>query len=691
MSLYFKNIFFFICILFTSNNLQSQTPVIDSLKSELDNHNEQDTTRVNLLNTLAFKIYARDLDQLKIYAEESNALSKKIGFAKGEARSLYLKTIYFIRRSELNKAMTQINNSLSIYEKLADTSEIASCYSVIGYILHIQGEFKKAEKNLKKSIALFESLGDKKKILSPYNNIALVYTAQGRKTEALAYYQKCLTGYREQGNKVSTNGVLLNIAVVYSYIDQNEKALPFLEESLKLSEETGNDFTRSKSLIGLGYVYRSQKNYSKALNYYNRGLKICARLNDTEGLYNCYNNIGGLHLDRKEFDSALTYYKKALEAGKALGSKTSTSGAYVELGVVYYNLGDTEKALENLLKAKEIADEISLLITQKEANLYLSKIYEESGNYKEALERHKEYKTLNDSLYNKEQIEKITEIEYEYKYREELENANNREQVLTKTVKATSEDLEKSQRNLFLGIITTLLLLIILGSIIFYLRIKNIKSEAQNIEIEQKLLRSQMTPHFIFNSLSVLQGFILNKEEKKSITYLSKFSKLLRTTLENSRHKTVSLSSELAVIDNYMTLQNLDMNPPYIYELNFDSEINNTNIYIPPMLIQPFIENAMEHAFVNQNDNKRIGITITFENKKLVCTITDNGIGINFESKKNKENKSSLATTITTERLKAISQEFKVHGSIKVENRKIYGESGTKVTLVIPYKLNTPE
>ena len=691
MNLNFKKLLFCLSVFFLGSPLLSQTAEIDSLKTELENHTQQDTTRVNLLNAIAYKVYASDLVQLKAYTEESSTLSKKIGFAKGEARGLYLKTIYFIRKSELENAMTQINEALSIYKNINETSEIASCYSVIGYILHIKGEFNSAEKNLKKSIAIFESIDDKKKILSPFNNLALVYTAQGRKTEALAYYQKCLAGYREQGNKVSTNGVLLNIAVVYSYIDQNEKALPYLEESLKLSEETGNDYAKSKSLIGLGYVHRSKKEYKKALKYYNQGLKLCTSLNDIEGLHNCYNNIGGLHLDRKEFNLALTYYKKALDASQTLGSKTGISGSYVEMGVIYYNKGDFEKALENLLKAKEIADEISLLITQKEANLYLSKIYEKNGNHKLALERYKEYKVLNDSLYNKEQIETITELEYEYRYKQELENASNREKVLTKTVKSKSQDLEKSQRNSLFAIIAILLLLIISGSIIFSLRLRNIKTKAQNIEMEQKLLRSQMTPHFIFNSLSILQGLILNKEEEKSISYLSKFSKLLRTNLENSRHKTVSLSSELKTIDNYISLQNLDMNPPYIYNLKLDPSINDENIQIPPMLIQPFIENAIEHAFVDENENKKIEVEITFKEKELLCKITDNGVGVNPESRKKKKNKSSLATTITSERLKITSNEFNVSGSMKVENRKIYGEKGTIVTLVIPYKLNMIE
>ena len=157
----------------------------------------------------------------------------------------------------------------------------------------------------------------------------------------------------------------------------------------------------------------------------------------------------------------------------------------------------------------------------------MSEIYENTSQYKKAFESHQQFKILNDSLLNKENIQRITQLEYEYKYEKELDKAEEREIKLTNTVKDTSENLIKSQRNLLLGIVAFLVISFLLGTVIFFLKLRNEKEKTQNIVIEQKLLRSQMTPHFIFNSLSVLQGMILNKEEKKSVSYLSKFSKLL--------------------------------------------------------------------------------------------------------------------------------------------------------------------
>ena len=713
------------CLLFFAVNLQSQNAIIDSLKNELSIYPEKDTTRVNLLNAIASKSYGLDQDQLKKYADEANTLAEEINFFKGEARSWYLKGLYDLVKGDLENATTCIDQSLSLEKKVDNTIGISTCYDLIGTISRFQedydksllyydkalqiardlgkkfeaagtltnigavlntlGEFDEAEAVLKESIAIYDSLDSRTRILQPMSNLALVYNQQGRNVEALGYYQKCLTGYREQGNKVFGAAVLLNMSLVYSTIDENDKALPYLEEALELNKELGRELEISKCIIGLGYIHRFKKEYNKALEYYDEGLEICEKIDSKEGLYNCYSNISTLYIEKEEYDLALKSLKKGLEVSLDMGGKRGIAESYFQLGLIYYNLGDNKKAFENALKGKEIADELSLIGTQKESNLILSKIYEKENNHKKALGRYKEYKMLSDSILSKESIQKIAELEYDYKYKKELDAASNRELKLTETVETTSQNLAKSQRNLLLGVIGFLLMSLVLGAIIFFLKLRNAKSKTQNIAIEQKLLRSQMTPHFIFNSLSVLQGMILNKEDKKSISYLSRFSKLLRITLENSRDKMVLLAKELTAIENYLALHNLE-NESYEYSVSVDDTIDQSLFKIPPMLIQPFVENAIEHAFVDQKVNKKIDVYLKSINEELICTIADNGIGVEVQEGNKRKEKKSLATTITSERLKILSKDFKMKGSFTIEDRKKYNEQGTIVTLIIPYQ-----
>ncbi len=717
---------FLLLFLSLSVNVLSQNLKLDSLKTELKTHTEKDTNKVKMLNDIAYASYGYDQEQLKDYADRATVLAKDINFIKGEARSYYLKGLYYISKRELDSCRTQATQGLVLHKQVENNPGISSCYyllgqtyhaegdydnalllfnqaleiyrvendrtsqamilSGMGYVLNDKGDFEEAENLLKESIAIYESLNDKKGLLSPLNNLALVYTRQDRHQEALGCFQEALTIYRKEGNKNNGVGVLMNMGLIYSAMDQNDKALPYLLEGLVLAQELEDELLISKYLVGIGYVHRYNKEYEKALEYYNEALALCEKINSNHGLYNCYQNIGGMHIEREEYELALDSYKKALEVSIKDSGKAGIAESYVQLGLIYIELGDYELALENCQKSKEIADEISLTRTQAEANRLLSKIYENEDNFEDALVHYKDHKALSDSLFNRESVEKITSLEYEYKYQQELDSARIRELTLTKSVKTTTLKLEKSQEKYLWSIIISLIIAMVLGGFIVYLRFRNIKSKTENIVMEQKLLRSQMTPHFIFNSLSVLQGMILVKEEKKSITYLSKFSKLLRIILENSRDKTVSLAQELSAIENYLALQTL-MDDTYQYQVKVDDGIDVSLFEIPAMLIQPFAENSIEHAFPHKIENPLIVIHISFTNNKLMCTITDNGIGINSQKQSSRKDKKSLATTITSERLKILSKDFKIHGEVSIVDRQEYNEQGTVVTLEIPYKL----
>ncbi|WP_430412283.1 tetratricopeptide repeat-containing sensor histidine kinase [Kordia sp.] len=716
------------CLLFFSTSIQSQNKEIDSLVTVLQNHKEKDTLKVDMLNNLAFKHIGIDRTKLIAYSSEAKALAKEIAYTQGHAKSLYLIFISHITKGEIEKAETTIQESLRLYESIKDNSGIAKCYDAIGKLNQYRGDYDKAivyhdkaikiaekgknrenvanffnglgsayyrkgdyDKALKayqKTLAIYDSLNIKKNhgIL---NNISIIYNLQGRYLEALNNYQKSLASFREKGDKKGIAITLSNIGVVYIRMEEYEKALPYYFEALEIDTALANKKRISKNMINIGSILKNTGKMDEALDYYDDALLLSEEINDKQGIYSAYSNLGSLYTKQEKHELALNYLKKSLALSISLDRKGAIGESYVDLAFNYYNIKNYKKAFENVIKGKEIADELSLLKTQKDANLLLSKLYKNRGEYKKSLQNFETYKAQNDSLFNKENIQKITALEYEYKYRLRLDSAKITEQQLKKTVQTTTQDLKKSKQNLLLGIIAFLVVALLMGTIIFFLRLKSEKAKTQNVIVEQKLLRSQMTPHFIFNSLSVLQGMILNKEEKNSVSYLSKFSKLLRTILENSRHKIVSLADELTAINEYMALQNLGVNPPYAYNLTVASEIDTVALKIPPMLMQPFIENAIEHAFPNQKEAKQIEVTLTSEAEKLVCTIVDNGIGINLEKEKNQRNKNSLATKITSERLKVLSKEFKTPGEISVKNRATFGEQGTLVTLVIPYKTDS--
>ena len=713
-------------LLFFIGNIQAQNNKIDSLKNELENHKANDTTRVNLLNTLAFSYFSKDVNIAIQYIEEADSIAEITHFNKGKAKSLYIKGITEAVQSNFDQALYHYNEALKLYENIDFKEGIANCYNAMAIAYKNKGEQRESIVCLKKSISIQKKIGGKN-LAAALINLGSIYQDLGEFDEALLYLKKALTTAKADQNEQRVAYSLNNLGTIYMDQGNYPLALEYYRESLYINEKLGDSLGIVNNLLNMGIIYKTQKYFDKAMEYYEKSLEINKRINRKQGIASLLNDIGTLHEENEEYRKALDHYVQALNISKEIGakrdipnilnniggvylvlkdyssanqyfteaekisldveSKKTLCEAYIGLARTYMNQKEHNIALNNALKAKGISKTSGFLDVQKEALEILSKIYKARGNYKDALESYHQFKILNDSLFNKENIEKITQLEYEYKYKQELDSASIRELKLTKTVNMVNQNLEKSQRNLLLGVIGFLIIALVLGAIIFFLRLKNEKSKTQNIAIEQKLLRSQMTPHFIFNSLSVLQGMILNKDDKKSVTYLSKFSKLLRITLENSRDKLVSMEQELMAVENYLALQNIETEHPFNFKIDIDSRIDKTLFLIPPMLIQPFVENAIEHGFVGIKENKQISILLFFQNKQLSCIIKDNGVGVEAMKPSLSNTKKSLSTTISQERLQMLSKEFKMDSYIKVEDRKKYNEQGTIVTLILPYKI----
>ncbi|MDH7447568.1 tetratricopeptide repeat protein [Aquimarina sp. 2201CG14-23] len=720
-------IIYLLCFLCFSTTILAQNKKIDSLKRELKNHPKKDTVRVRILNNLAYYNYRNNPSQSLQYAEQAGKLADEIKSVKGKARSFYMKGITYMEQANFEISISNFEKAIKLYNSIEDVAGIAGCYNAMGVLHKYRGNQKLALEYYKKALEIDQNLGVKKNIPNYLYNIGSIYSDTGKYQEALTNLKKALKSYTNNNNEHGILSCWNAMGIIYTDQGNYPLALEYNNKSLEVAKKSKDAIGVFQSLNNIGNIYRQQEFYDKALNFYNQALDIQQANRTTKSTNAIKNNMGGIYIDKKEFASAIHYFKEVIKLSREikdneqlavslnglghayLGIKkypealdnfkeankiTSINqkqyelvGSYIGISTVYYYMKKYKLALINAEKGAQLSKKYKLLMHQRDSYELLSKINKELEEHEKALISHQQLKILNDSLFNRENIQKIAELEYEYKYKNELESAEKRELKLTKTVNTTYQNLEKSQRNLLLGVIAFLITTIILGTIIFFLKLRNEKSKTQNIVIEQKLLRSQMTPHFIFNSLSVLQGMILNKEEKNSVSYLSKFSKLLRITLENSRDKTVSLTQELIAVQNYLELQNIEAEQSYTYSISVDDVIDSSLFKIPPMLIQPFIENAIEHGFKNQKDNKEIDVLLTYTNKELRCVIKDNGIGIAANQVQENKHKKSLATTITSERLQMLSKDFKMKGSVTVEDRKKYNKEGTIVTLIIPYKI----
>ena len=217
---------------------------------------------------------------------------------------------------------------------------------------------------------------------------------------------------------------------------------------------------------------------------------------------------------------------------------------------------------------------------------------------------------------------------------------------------------------------------------------KTLTLQKELAEYEQKALHLQMNPHFVFNCLGSISSFIVQNGTDSAIKYLSKFSKLMRLTLEYSKETLIPIDKEIEGLQNYLELEQLRFNNKFSFTISKSSEIED-DVALPPLLLQPFIENAIIHGVIPKKENGKIEVTFTIEKESLVCTIEDNGVG--FEQSKFAKEKSvvahkSMALDIIKKRLELM--ETSTSGKANVEIKELKNDKndavGTKVTLQIP-------
>lgn len=461
-----------------------------------------------------------------------------------------------------------------------------------------------------------------------------------------------------------------NLVIAYNLKAENLIDLNHIESGIEFCESVSSVFRKQDSVafqnlcFKWGMLYKQNNEYKKAYDIYN---KITLPKHKNLSIYS--NNYAVILEGLNNYPEAIKYYKKGIEISYKKGGDLVLGLRNIALVYIKQNL--FEKAKIYLDSAENSITKKTHLRSQKFLYNTYYEYYQATGNTFYASIYLAFENDTNEQIFNRKLNKEINALKTSYE-RETLLN----------------NKLETSDKEKLWGTIILLFIIMALLSILYLFKYRNIKAAHETVLTEQKLLRSQMTPHFIFNSLSVLQGMILNKEDKKAVSYLSKFSKLLRLILENSREKLVPLDEELKAIQNYIDLHNMRSSTSFKYTLTLDEDIEDSGLLIPPMLIQPFIENSIEHGFKKDFENAEISINIMFKQNKLDCIIKDNGVGLNAKKTKPNKNKKSLSTTITSERLKIFSKEYNVECGVIIQDRSVFNEQGTQINLILPYKID---
>jgi LytS/YehU family sensor histidine kinase len=311
----------------------------------------------------------------------------------------------------------------------------------------------------------------------------------------------------------------------------------------------------------------------------------------------------------------------------------------------------------------------------------LSQTEEQLGNYHAALDFHKEYSLYNDSIYNDENKKKLAAMETE-----------RLAEVKDKEIKLEASEIKRQglTRNVILVSVGIAAALCFLFIRLFFRRRKAV-FDTRVMEVEMKALRAQMNPHFIFNSLQSINKYVMENDRENASAYLSKFSNLMRLILENSREQEVPLQKDLQALELYVQLESLRFQNRFKYSIETDPGIDKENTLIPPLLLQPFVENAIIHG-IQSKENGFIKVRVSREGDMMRCVVEDNGAGrqnvASLPQDEGRKNK-SLGIKIINERLNIINQLKKVKAAINIfdlhdgENKS----SGLRIELLLPLQL----
>jgi len=539
-----------------------------------------------------------------------------------------------------------------------------------------------------------------------------------------------VTNYQISLQSVNTNEVRLKLGRAYWYNKNYQESITVYNAINK------QDLSNWQQIIlyeGLGDTHFSIKNFTKALSDYNEGLAVAktnsikpkitdlnskiaqtydakGELESAEDYFNSSLNLASeenekraleekvkvadFKSSKRNFNDEIQLRKEAIENIKNIEldsvidneSPLTVQKQNYKIGNAYYLKKDYERAITYLDKSIEEAKTKNDLVVEKDAKRKLSEVYSSSGDYNKALETYKEYTELVESLY----VKKEQEIIRAARFSREIANKQNRitgletDRELSESKYQLTSERNKRQQLWIYSLIGGLVLLLVTA----YFMYKYIKQQrlANNL-LALKSLRSQMNPHFIFNALNSVNSFIASSDERTANKYLSDFSYLMRTVLENSEEDFIPLEQEIELLELYTQLEHFRFKDKFDYAINIDPEINISAYQIPPMLLQPYIENAVWHGLRYKSEKGHLYIDIQKKNhSEITITIADDGIGRersrNLKTENQKKHNSKGMSNIK-KRVAILNDMYQDKVDVSISNYQEAEDAGTKVVVTL--------
>lgn len=550
-------------------------------------------------------------------------------------------------------------------------------YNHLGFLYNEEGDYNKALSYLDSALTFNQNAGDSSELLTTYGYLSIVHYYLANPSNAAFYAYKGLAINQHFNNKLESINLLNILSAVYDGQEDYPKALKVLKEALTIAEDSAIDPNYKGTLLyNVAITYQKYDQLDSALYFFQEALDLYKKNNNVYGIVTTYLEQAIIYRKQKKITAALAIMNKVTALRPYVSTMAETNITIDRTyGSIYQANKEYSKAVPFLKKALQKAKEFKRKSLELSVTLKLINCYEGMDAIELAYPLQKQVTILKDSIFNERKQKQIKSLEIKYET-----DKKEQENIVLKQERELIQTRAKRSQQAMLASLLILLLVVIIS----YLVVRNNKEKSQRktSQLKNQLLRNQMSPHFIFNSLTAIQSFLYKNSATDSIRYLSAFAKLMRAILENSRKEYISIDKELQWLENYMKLQLLRFEDKFEYTIDLDEAIHVHDVLIPPMLSQPFIENALEHGLKSVDYKGIITIQFRIKDALLHVEIKDNGIGINNTQKQEKTSThTSLATTITKERLDYLNRSV---------SQKIYFDiqaiqpHGTLVTFALP-------
>lgn len=552
------------------------------------------------------------------------------------------------------------------------TSENSICQAWglewLAFALIDQNQLDSAEVYLQKSESLLHknSCGDSSFLLI-HKYYARLYYTKGDFAKAQEYSFLYLRSAETANNFYEQANSYTMIAQLFNQTNRAEqgiiytrKAIPLLNKITEPEKFTDICFKLSKRYLWHYQDTKITSSLDSSTLYSLKQIEVARKANMRSSLASAYNNLEGVAWEKEEYDKALLLLDSSF--------MYTDADQPDNLAVNYFDRADLLIEVRRYDEAKKNADSAFYYYEISGNKPYLADTYElmariakEKGDFKNAYLLKEQARNISDSIRSADAIKKVAELEKKYN------QAKNE-----KTIKELAQ-----QKRIYILLAAAGLFALI--GLIFFIRQQSLKNKQKILETEQRLNRARMNPHFFFNALSSLQSYALEGNDGKSIaSNLSKFSHIMRETLESTYKEYVTVEQEADFLNEYLELQKLRFPQKFSYEISLSKNIEPDDTLIPSMILQPFAENSIEHGFTGIDYPGHISISFDKKETSLVITITDNGKGLIQGLKENSEH-ISRASQIIKDRIYLLNIKLKTKASFAIDNNK----NGKGVTVLI--------